>query len=389
MSTDKPAPDSIDPRTRWEKARPWVLALLTLLPLASAVATRQGCPRTVEVLKEVEKLVPVLVTEEEDGISRGGWVNDPEEVRRTAGDLPTKVFADTPAGQTRDLPPYVYLWHAHKKLLGKNPPEKDQNPTGSCVGFGTTTAIERTLAAEIVMRGGHASEFAHFSEEVTYAGSRVEANGGTCPIRNGDGSNGSWAAKWATKYGMVPKGKYGSIDLTEYSASRARAWNYSGVPDELEPTAKKFPVKDATRITNWADAKKALANGYGIQVASSQGFARQRDANGVCRAQGNWAHSMCLDGYHTQGGREYGHIENSWSKMNYHTGPVGWGEPTAAGFWADADVIDRMLREGDSWAYSGAVGFPAKRVPLNWDVRATPSRPLRPCDAHESFALAP
>ena len=30
------------------------------------------------------------------------------------------------------------------------------------------------------------------------------------------------------------------------------------------------------------------------------------------------------------------------------------------GFWADADVLDRMLAQGDSWAFSRFVGFPAK-----------------------------
>ena len=190
---------------------------------------------------------------------------------------------------------------------------------------------------------------------------------------------------------MVPKAKYGAIDLTDYSAARARSWNNTGVPDELEPVARKFPVKDATRITNWADAKKALANGYGIGVCSSQGFVRQRDANGVAKPGPKWAHCMCLDGYHTdEQGREYGHIENSWAKTGYHTGPVGWGQPTTAGFWAESAVVDRMLREGDSYGYSGAVGFPRKVVPVDWFVRAERKQPADrfKIDA-DRFSLAP
>jgi hypothetical protein len=388
MPDDTPTPPA-EPRPAWQRyLRYGVMALLALLPVISAVATREGCPKVVTVIEYLERAAPLIVEPADEFTPPQGWVNDPESSRAAAEAMPTRVFADTPAGQTDDLPPHAYLWQAHQKLTGAPPPLKDQNPTGSCVGFGTTTAVERTLACEIVQRGGHPSEFTLFSEEVTYAGSRVEANGGRSPIR-GDGSNGSWAARFVTKWGMVPKAKYGGIDLTQYSASRARAWNYSGVPDELEPVARKFPVKDATRITNWRDAKRALANGYGIQVASSQGFVRQRDGNGVAQPGPRWAHSMCLDGYHIENGKEYGHIENSWARTNYHVGPVGWGNPTTAGFWAESEVIERMLREGDSWAYSGAVGFPRKVVPLDWNIRAVPARPEVFAAIRPDFALAP
>ena len=376
-----------------KKLKAWGLrALVTLVPLVlGALGGNQLTdPKTIEVEKRVEVPAPNNgLLDEFDGINPNGWINDPEAVRQAAEDMPTLRFAQTPAGQTQSLPSSVYLWQAQRKVTGKPTPLKDQNPTGSCVGFGTTTAIERTLAAEIAQRNGDPSEFTLFAEEVTYAGSRVEANGGTCPIRptlqdpSGDGSNGSWAAKWATKWGMVPKGKYGDLDLSEYSAARARAWNYSGVPDALEPIARKFPVKDATRITNWADAKKALANGYGIAICSTQGFNRQRNANGVATPGPRWGHCMCLDGYQTDSVHEYGHIENSWAKTNYHVGPVGWGEPTTAGFWADADVIERMLREGDSWAYSGAVGFPRKVLPVDWFVERGPERNRLDLFAHK------
>lgn len=365
------------------------VAVIVATAVLGAVASYLGVPpRTVEVQQVVDRPVPAPVPadplEEFKPLFEGGWHPDPDSAR-AAEEMPTARFAATPAGQTKELPRAVYLWQLQQRLTGAPVPLKDQNPTGSCVGFGNTTAVERTLASEIVARGGDKSEFTLFSEEVTYAGSRVEANGGKSPIR-GDGSNGSWAARWITKWGMVPKGKYGEHDLTEYSAARAQSWNYSGVPDELEPVARKFPVKDAARITNWQDAKKAIANGYGTGICSGVGFNRQRNANGVATPGPRWSHCMCLDGYHTdENGREYGHIENSWAKTGYHVGPVGWGNPTAAGFWAEAAVIDRMLREGDSWAYSGAVGFPRKNVPLDWFVEARPARDPR--DRLDVFAV--
>jgi hypothetical protein len=47
-------------------------------------------------------------------------------------------------------------------------------------------------------------------------------------------------------------------------------------------------------------------------------------------------------------------------------GPVGFGEHPACAFWVDADVAERMLRQGDSWALSAFDGFPARR--LDWVI---------------------
>jgi hypothetical protein len=290
-----------------------------------------------------------------------GWIDD-AEARRPIIETATK-FGDTPAYRSYqgDEPDHAYLWEAHRKLTGLNPPEMDQNPVGSCVAFGTSRAIERTLAGELVS-GYTQGEFRHLSEEVIYGGSRVEIGGGR--IR-GDGSVGAWAAQWAVKWGVVPRGLHGQYDLTRYDTTRCRAWGSDGVPIELEQVAKQFPVKDAALVRSWSEAKRALAQTYGIAICSSQGFTRQRDGNGVCRPSGTWEHCMALDGYHIAGNREYGHIENSWGDK-YHVGPTGWGNPNRAGFWAESSVINRMLSQGDSWAFSGTVGFPARKI--DWNI---------------------
>lgn len=296
-----------------------------------------------------------------------GWVADPAEVRAVQATMPRPVFADTPAGKQADpLPKAVYLWDAYRKLHdGRNPPAHDQNPVGSCVSFGSSRAYERTLASQIVQ--GEPFEFRHLAEEAIYALSRVEIGGGR--IR-GDGSIGAWAAKGFTLYGGLPRGIYDRHDLTRYDPTRCRDWGRRGLPDELEPKAKEFPAGDCANVASWEQAKRALAQGYGVFVCSDQGFARQRDQNGVCRAQGSWAHCMALDGFHTDdAGKEYGHIENSWGP-DYHVGPVGWGEPNTAGFWADSRTIERMLSQGDSWAVSAVKGFPSRK--LDWMVHVRP-----------------
>lgn len=301
-----------------------------------------------------------------------GWDNNPEAVEAVAGTLRFKVFADTPAGQVQDaLPTKFYLWDVYRKCDPRGPPCKDQGQVGSCVSFGTNNAILRTLAADIVINN-RPFELHDIVEEVTYGGSRVEIGGGK--IR-GDGSVGAWAAQFVQRYGVVARGVYGSLDLSRYDMNRCRQWGNAGVPAELEAVAKQHPVQDITQIKTWADAKRALSQGYGIAVCSSQGFTMRRDARGVCQPSGRWDHCMCIDGYHIdEGGKEYGHIENSWG-ANAFSGPTGWGNPSTAGFWADAAVCEKMIKAGDTWAFSGVKGFPARDS--EWFVKIQPTRPVR------------
>ena len=63
------------------------------------------------------------------------------------------------------------------------------------------------------------------------------------------------------------------------------------------------------------------------------------------------------------GERPGGFLLNSWGER-FHSGPTGLGDPSPAGFWAEAGIVDRMLKQGDSWSFSNAVGFPARK--LNW-----------------------
>ncbi len=315
-----------------------------------------------------------------------GWVDKPDEVKAIQATLPFPVFATTPAGTTaEDLPKFSYLWDGYRKQYGRPPPAQDQNPIGSCVSFGTSRAMERSLINQVV--NGERYEFQPFTEEVIYALSRV--NIGRGQLRGQDGSVGAWAAKAATEFGGLPRGTYGAHKLTTYDPTRCRQWGDSGIPADLLAEVKKYPVGSTTLVRTWPEAKKAIAQRYGIAVCSNQGFTSRRDANGVCQPSGNWNHCMVLDGYHTdESGKEWGHIENSWGP-NYHTGPVGWGEPNTAGFWTDSATINRMLGQGDSWAFSAVAGFPRKKI--NWfaDARTTQQLLNLSTDREPVYTLAP
>ena len=353
-----------------------------------------------------QQVVQIVAPPTPDQFVTTGWTPDAEANEVDLAASKFKSFADTPAGQVvmGDLPKEMFLWKAVEKLTGRPTPLKDQNPTGSCVGFGTTTSIERTEATEILAHNGDASEFTFFSEEVTYAGAKVQgfrSLGGS--VSRNDGATDVGAAAWVTKVGgMVPKGKYGKWDLTQYDPSRAHSWNVSGVPSELVEVAKKYPVKDSVRVLNWNQCKQALASGYAVAGCALWKYSAKRDASGVAQDLGSgigaWNHCMSIDGYYVDAnGREYGHVENSWTNLPdqngnrtgqaYHTGPVGWGNPTTAGFWATAESLERALKQGGCRAYSGVTGFPARK--LQWDLFITaPKRNRNPIGVFQ-FALFP
>ncbi len=289
-----------------------------------------------------------------------GWVDDPEQVEAIAVEQEFQSFADTPAGMVSlgELPKQVFLWKIHNTVTGKDPDEENQGNFGSCVGFGTVAGVEATMVYQI-FTGAH-EEWKELSQEIVYGGSRVEIGKGR--LGRGQGSIGAWAAQFVKQYGVLPRGLYGKWDLRKYSIPLCSDFGINGVPNELESQIKEHPIKDIVQVKSWEDAKKALAQGMGIAICSNQGFSMKRDAKGRCAPMGRWAHCMALWGYNTDGS-EMGWIKNSWG-ASATTGPRGAGDPPLCGFWADASVIDGMLRQNDSWAFGNAKGFPRQNVDL-------------------------
>lgn len=296
-----------------------------------------------------------------------GWVNLPAESERIVASLPMPVFADAApflrdSGEGKD----VFFWEAEQQILNKVLPSWNQGGVGSCVSFGWGRGVQDLLLCEIA--SGELEEWpgAEVATEPIYGGSRVEIGGGRI---SGDGSVGAWAADYVAKYGILFRQKYGSHDLSVYSESKCREYGRRGVPDDLEPIAREHPVKTVSLCASANEARDALANLYPVPVCSNQGFSSTRDANGVCRAQGSWAHCMTLRGYGTlKGGRPIFVIQNSWG--DYVHGPdvlrleSGKEVKLPMGcFGAEFDVVDRMLRGRDSFAISGFVGFKARNIP--------------------------
>jgi len=287
-----------------------------------------------------------------------GWIDDPAAVDQVVSQLSHPILGD-------DLPHLadsgkdktVLLHKAVERIFDTYPIGYQQ--IGDCVSFGCGYAVLALMCVEIVIGGEQEDVPAIVATEPIYAGSRVEVGGGR--LGYGDGSIGAWAAKWVTEWGILLRQKYGAIDLTEYSGRRAKDWGgpRAGCPDELEPIAREHPVREVTKVTSYEEARDAIANGYPVSVASMQGFASRRDDAGFARASGRWAHQMyfvACDDVSRPGLL----CVNSWGR-NWISGPKRHGQPDGS-FWVDADVADRMLGAGDSFAYASCEGFPRRKI---------------------------
>lgn len=294
-----------------------------------------------------------------------GWVDDQEAVSAVLDTLQHPTLADTPIGDIpiQELPKTVQLWKFCPKAIGQNTLKvENQSNLGSCVGFGSCRAVEYSYIVEIA--NGDPEQFKYLSRAIMYAGSRCEVNGGKSPFR-GDGSIGAWAAKFATKWGVLDQGVYAGYNLADYNIPQIRTWAATGIPDAIEPYIKQHPISDATLVATNEDAMRALSNGHAIAVCSNQGFNTKRSANGICAPSGRWSHCMMISGYIHIKDVLYFYIENSWGDyMGAGNTPIG--EPNNGTFLAKGDVVASMLAQKDSFAFAGVMGFERKDIDWNF-----------------------
>ena len=251
----------------------------------------------------------------------------------------------------------VLLWKAYEAVTGQ-PFKCHEQEIGDCVSHGFTLGAEVLATWEIHVLRQREKWLGKFSTEVTYGLSRVEIGGGR--IR-GDGSTGAWGSLALTRYGVIRRGVYGSVDLSRYRPDLAKRFGDQGVPDDLETIAKERPVKTATLCTSYSQAIDAMANGYPVVVCSNRGFNMRRDRDGFLKPFGSWPHCMMFFGYDDSSSRKGVCIANSWPP-SWVSGPDhALGQPEGC-FWADASVVDAMLKQGDSYALSDFDGYPAREL---------------------------
>jgi hypothetical protein len=293
-----------------------------------------------------------------------GYRPDPEGTARFLAELDQPLFADAGRDaiakrERRDTFLYRAVYEAHQAKYGR-PWIVGRQGIGDCVSWGWAHGVYFSQAVD--WRNGQLADPPVVpATESIYGGSRVEARGR--PEGGGgwsDGSYGGAAARWCRDWGVIYRQPYDRVDLTTYSADRAKSWgNYGnggqGDAGRLDETAKRHSVEHVALVKTFDEAAAAIESGYPVAVCSMVGFSSTRDADGFCRRQGTWAHCMCFVAVR-YGSRPGLLCLNSWGPT-YVRGPKWPDDMPEGSFWVDRSTADSMLKGGDSFAIGSVSGF--------------------------------
>lgn len=324
-----------------------------------------------------------------------GYVPNPQETERFLQSLPKPLLREQGPElfkDRRDHDTFLYrAWYdAYREYYGREWTVGAQG-IGDCVSWGWAHGADCHLA--VLWKIGESAEWKPAATEAIYGGSRVEARGVTFGGWS-DGSYGAAAAKWVKNWGIVFRQRYDDlgIDLTTYSAARAKQWGAYGCGGRndngrLDNRAKSHPIKSVALVTDFDSAAKAIQSGYPVVVCSGQGFSSRRDSQGFCAPRGSWSHCMCFIGVRF-GDRPGLLCLNSWGPR-WVSGPKWPDDQPDGSFWVDARVATRMLSGRDSFAVSGYSGFPYRPLDHGDWVRVEPKRkPLDRRFKERRYALA-
>lgn len=257
----------------------------------------------------------------------------------------------------------VFLHKAFERVTGRAYVPHDQRAP-DCVSQAYGLGIDFLSCVQIATHKHPQRWVGKAATEPIYGGSRVEVGGYN---GRGGGSTGHWGAEWLTRYGVLIRQKYpGGYDFTNYSGEKAIKYGREGCPDPLEPLTKLHPVKTAALCRSYKECIDCIANGMPVIVCSSVGFGSgdkiRRDSEGfLTRSRKPWMHSMLFAGFDDKYRRKGCLCFNSWGE-HWVYGPTRHNQPSGT-FWVDADTVDSMLRQGDSFAISAYVGFPRLDIP--------------------------
>jgi hypothetical protein len=249
--------------------------------------------------------------------------------------------------------------------------KRGSQPIGSCVGWGTSMAVDILAACDILLRKESETWGGRCIEGVTYGLSRVEARGQSVNM-GGDGSTGFHAAKAISKFGTLHYGQdYGGKRFDrQLTGTQEREFGRNGLPSALETHAAQHKVSEVTLVKDFGDVAKAISNAYPCFLCSMRGFSMtfKKDAKhggGWLTPMGTWAH--CLMACDIRWDRPAALVPNSWGEC--YSGPVDERLPAPfqrSSGWVDAAVIDAMCKGGDSYAVAGFNGFRPSLMPEDW-----------------------
>lgn len=280
-----------------------------------------------------------------------GWMPAPEEVARF---MVTGLHKPLAGALAFDSSKDTFLYKVFRESVGKDAPKGPQG-IGDCVSWGWSNLVNYIQALQIARakkEGTLVPEYQEIATEATYAFSRVEIGGQRGSYS--DGSVGAWAAEAAKRLGYLSRPYLQSKGLSpSYDKNRAKDWGANGVPDQFEPDARLHLCKAVAQVNSFEEAATFIQNGYPVAVCSDQGFTMTRNPDGFCRPSGTWNHCMLFMAYRSD--KPGLCCSQSWGGM-VPDGPLALEQPDNT-FWVDPNTVNRMLKQGDSFAGSPFDGY--------------------------------
>lgn len=239
---------------------------------------------------------------------------------------------------------------------------------GTCVGRAGARCGDLIQARQTALGKGQWE--ARMSSEAVYGFARVEVGGGG---GRGDGAVVAEAVEACCTFGLLPRRAYPQYDLTgPDDDDLAARWGSRGVPDDLEPEARKHVFRAWASIGDAEEARDALAAGFVLWLGTSKAYWRRgrapmRDARGFLTIVGTTAHSWIVSGVADDGGRPaFCHDNRSWGD-DWVEGPDGRelfpGGIPAGCFISGAEDFEATIAAGECYAVSDLAGFDPAILP--------------------------
>lgn len=308
-----------------------------------------------------------------------GWVPSPRERDAFASQQPFPVFGDASDAIKGSGKGKEAMLRALELELFGDYREPNFQTTGDCVSMAVAQAGEDLEIVDMTERQISKDKFEKVATEPIYGGGRVEIGGGRL---FGAGMVVAWAIDWGKRWGLLPRRRYGEIDLTRYDGNRADAWGRprNGCPDIIEPEAKKYPIITCSLVQGnqkYEQCRDAIYNKAIIVTGSNQLFSQSRGRDGFITPSGRGGHSTRYNGFTDNDRRPGIWYDNSWGS-SYHVGPEMVTLPSGTemkvpkgGGFIDADEFDRIHRnpQDEVWVISKTTAYVINPAPDIYQIK--------------------
>lgn len=227
----------------------------------------------------------------------------------------------------------------------------ERQTTGDCVSHSTRNAGMLDYCIDAVF--GETDYQGRLATENIYGSRGHGGQGASCSrLANYVSLNGAG--------GFLIRKDYGFVDLSTYKSSIGHNWGRRGTPTKVNEEGSKNKALQVLKCRSIAQAKDALAAGFGISRCGSRGYSSKRNEDGVSKRKGSWAHAMAIIGYDDT---EFAHnkyngalflVQNSWGKWN--SGGKRHEQPDGS-FWLEQSTFQSEINSGGIYIIASVRGY--------------------------------